>query len=137
MTATQPAKKPAQRPAAKREAVAKASGAGAKAKMAGKTLELTDAILLKMLRSPVYRENFDFIDARARAVEATRKPKAKGCGCAARSQVTVTTEDLAYLRRKIANMPTEKKLRMRQLLQVKAVVVRGMSDDGRSLAVKF
>lgn len=108
-----------------------------KKKMVNKVLELTDSVLIRMLRSPVYRKEFDFIDATAREIEATKKPKKSGCGCAAKSQLTVTPSNLAYIRRKIANMSIASKTRMRQLLQVKSVVVRGVGDDGRSLAVKF
>lgn len=106
-----------------------------------KEIEITDNVLMRMLRSEVYRREFDFVGTLARDLEekaTTAKKKKKGCGCGAAQKVTsVSAEQLSWMRQRIYGLPVKKKLRLKQMLQVNSVKLSAMNDEGRPVRLKF
>lgn len=103
-----------------------------------KPLEITDSLLLKMLKSSVYRQNFQFIDDLAEELEqASKKVKKSSCGCAAKKIAQVTPSQLSEMRRKIYRLPMAKKLKLKQLLQTSEIVIQTVDEENKPVRLKF
>jgi hypothetical protein len=95
-------------------------------------VDLTDDVLMKMMHDPNFTTTFPFLAttiARATARKA-------GCGgCAKKNRSRAVNFNL--VRRQLAEMPAERKARLKQILDTKQIVIRYTQASGQSMKLKF
>lgn len=118
-------------------------------------LNISDQLVVRMMKSPVFRERFQFIQAAALeferqlamgkakkaptlAAKVAPKKKKKGCGCGGGAKAFVVPTDLLnHVRQKIGKMTIKDKATFKTLLQAKQVVVKMMDENNNPIRLKF
>ncbi len=95
-------------------------------------VEISDNTVRMMLHDPRFLSSFPFLQ-QAKKKAMTRK----GCGCSSGARMKMTGPNLAVLRRKLANMPAAKKLKLKKLLGAKRITIRYLKSVGGAAVKRF
>jgi hypothetical protein len=93
---------------------------------------LSDDVLLRMMRDPNFTNKFPFL---ATTLARAENPS-KGCGSCRRKNRTRPI-DFGLVRRQVSELPPEKKLAIKQLLNTDQVVVQFQRTNGQQVKLKF
>lgn len=92
---------------------------------------IDDQLLWRILRHPLYQSEFPFLRQAAAALAGTKE----GCGSCARAARRVV--DFQQIKRALARMPDDRKLRFKELLQVDQVEIIYADEQGRTVKLRF
>ena len=93
---------------------------------------LDDQQVLRLMRSASFRRDFPHLD---HAFNAGIRRKG-GCGRCGRKKA-VNTFDLRSVRKAVANLPNEQKVKLKKVLNTKQVIVTYADDNNRVIKLKF
>ena len=96
------------------------------------TVEIDDTAVQMMLEDSRYLNAFPFLKQAKQ--QSAKKRSCGGCGG---SRGRVTAPNLAVLRRKLANMPAVKKVKLKQLLGAQKVAVKYPKQAGGTAVKRF
>lgn len=95
-------------------------------------VDMSDDVMLRIMRDPNFTNEFPFL-ATTLARASARKPGCGGCSRKNRSRQM----DLGVVRRQLVELPPDKKLKLKQLLNTNQVVIRYRQPNGVLHKLKF
>lgn len=95
-------------------------------------IKITDEVVRMMLHDTRFLNQFPFL----KQVQAQTTSR-KGCGSCGTPRARMTGPNLAKLRQQLANMPAARKIKLKQLLNVKQVTIRYPGSGGVPVLKRF